>query len=87
MPQSLDYLFSAVREDRMPGGRNSGAVYNLYKVGQNQFFCSFVENYGCQPSEIQPCRNVDVQGIPSVVKCLCPDCTTHFTFSIHQFIV
>jgi hypothetical protein len=23
---------SAVREDRMPGGRNSGAVYNLYKV-------------------------------------------------------
>jgi hypothetical protein len=22
----------AVREDRMPGGRNSGAVYNLYKV-------------------------------------------------------
>lgn len=25
-------MFSAVREDRMPGGRNSGAVYNLYKV-------------------------------------------------------
>lgn len=25
-------LFTAVREDRMPGGRNSGAVYNLYKV-------------------------------------------------------
>lgn len=24
--------FLAVREDRMPGGRNSGAVYNLYKV-------------------------------------------------------
>ncbi len=24
--------FSAVREDRMPGGRNSGAVYNMYKV-------------------------------------------------------
>lgn len=24
--------FPAVREDRMPGGRNSGAVYNLYKV-------------------------------------------------------
>lgn len=24
--------FIAVREDRMPGGRNSGAVYNLYKV-------------------------------------------------------
>ncbi|ODN02805.1 Hormone receptor 4 [Orchesella cincta] len=24
--------FAAVREDRMPGGRNSGAVYNLYKV-------------------------------------------------------
>ena len=23
---------AAVREDRMPGGRNSGAVYNLYKV-------------------------------------------------------
>ncbi|GAB6026608.1 Ligand-binding domain of nuclear hormone receptor [Chamberlinius hualienensis] len=23
---------NAVREDRMPGGRNSGAVYNLYKV-------------------------------------------------------
>lgn len=23
---------TAVREDRMPGGRNSGAVYNLYKV-------------------------------------------------------
>lgn len=27
-----DNLFLAVREDRMPGGRNSGAVYNLYKV-------------------------------------------------------
>ena len=28
-------IFSAVREDRMPGGRNSGAVYNMYpcKVG------------------------------------------------------
>lgn len=28
------YIFfvTAVREDRMPGGRNSGAVYNLYKV-------------------------------------------------------
>lgn len=25
-------MFTAVREDRMPGGRNSGAVYNLYKV-------------------------------------------------------
>jgi hypothetical protein len=25
-------IFLAVREDRMPGGRNSGAVYNLYKV-------------------------------------------------------
>lgn len=24
--------YAAVREDRMPGGRNSGAVYNLYKV-------------------------------------------------------
>lgn len=26
-------VLQAVREDRMPGGRNSGAVYNLYKVG------------------------------------------------------
>lgn len=26
------FLLIAVREDRMPGGRNSGAVYNLYKV-------------------------------------------------------
>ena len=28
-------IFLAVREDRMPGGRNSGAVYNMYpcKVG------------------------------------------------------
>ena len=25
-------MLAAVREDRMPGGRNSGAVYNLYKV-------------------------------------------------------
>lgn len=25
-------MFLAVREDRMPGGRNSGAVYNMYKV-------------------------------------------------------
>ncbi|GFY78978.1 hormone receptor 4 [Trichonephila inaurata madagascariensis] len=25
-------VIAAVREDRMPGGRNSGAVYNLYKV-------------------------------------------------------
>lgn len=28
----LCWFFIAVREDRMPGGRNSGAVYNLYKV-------------------------------------------------------
>lgn len=27
---------TAVREDRMPGGRNSGAVYNLYKVPVSQ---------------------------------------------------
>ena len=26
------FYLTAVREDRMPGGRNSGAVYNLYKV-------------------------------------------------------
>lgn len=26
------FVCAAVREDRMPGGRNSGAVYNLYKV-------------------------------------------------------
>jgi len=26
-------VLAAVREDRMPGGRNSGAVYNMYKVG------------------------------------------------------
>lgn len=25
-------VLAAVREDRMPGGRNSGAVYNLYKI-------------------------------------------------------
>ena len=31
--QILYYIsLSAVREDRMPGGRNSGAVYNMYKV-------------------------------------------------------
>lgn len=33
----------AVREDRMPGGRNSGAVYNLYKVlfiiYSNKIYC------------------------------------------------
>ena len=31
----LILIFPAVREDRMPGGRNSGAVYNMYpcKVG------------------------------------------------------
>lgn len=28
----LNIFLVAVREDRMPGGRNSGAVYNLYKV-------------------------------------------------------
>lgn len=28
----LNIFSTAVREDRMPGGRNSGAVYNLYKV-------------------------------------------------------
>lgn len=28
----LHCIVVAVREDRMPGGRNSGAVYNLYKV-------------------------------------------------------
>ena len=28
----LWFCVAAVREDRMPGGRNSGAVYNLYKV-------------------------------------------------------
>ena len=30
--QFIPFYISAVREDRMPGGRNSGAVYNLYKV-------------------------------------------------------
>ena len=29
---TLFFLPAAVREDRMPGGRNSGAVYNMYKV-------------------------------------------------------
>lgn len=29
---SFSVDLAAVREDRMPGGRNSGAVYNLYKV-------------------------------------------------------
>ncbi|GAB6022536.1 Ligand-binding domain of nuclear hormone receptor, variant 2 [Chamberlinius hualienensis] len=29
---SRGMVLAAVREDRMPGGRNSGAVYNLYKV-------------------------------------------------------
>ena len=28
----LPFTIVAVRDDRMPGGRNSGAVYNLYKV-------------------------------------------------------
>ena len=28
----FDFCFAAVRDDRMPGGRNSGAVYSLYKV-------------------------------------------------------
>ena len=27
-----NFILIAVREDRMPGGRNSGAVYNMYKV-------------------------------------------------------
>ena len=31
-PLFNSFLFLAVREDRMPGGRNSGAVYNMYKV-------------------------------------------------------
>lgn len=31
-------VLQAVREDRMPGGRNSGAVYNLYKVGNPYMF-------------------------------------------------
>lgn len=30
------FYSTAVREDRMPGGRNSGAVYNLYKVPVSQ---------------------------------------------------
>ncbi|CAC5402032.1 NR6AN [Mytilus coruscus] len=30
-------VLSAVREDRMPGGRNSGAVYNLYKVKYKKY--------------------------------------------------
>ena len=32
LEQFISFFISAVREDRMPGGRNSGAVYNLYKV-------------------------------------------------------
>ncbi|CAG5117535.1 unnamed protein product [Candidula unifasciata] len=28
----MGMVLAAVREDRMPGGRNSGAVYNLYKM-------------------------------------------------------
>jgi len=31
------FVLVAVREDRMPGGRNSGAVYNLYKVPVSNF--------------------------------------------------
>lgn len=38
-------IFSAVREDRMPGGRNSGAVYNLYKVKFSFFSWNSVEKY------------------------------------------
>ncbi|CAK9292155.1 unnamed protein product [Gordionus sp. m RMFG-2023] len=30
-------VLAAVREDRMPGGRNSGAVYNLYKVKYKKY--------------------------------------------------
>lgn len=29
---SLSSYFSAVREDRMPGGRNGSAIYHIYKV-------------------------------------------------------
>merc|ERR1719510_1890901 len=35
-------VLAAVREDRMPGGRNSGAVYNMYplKVGPQHKYIS-----------------------------------------------
>jgi hypothetical protein len=32
-------VLEAVREDRMPGGRNGSAIYNLYKVGIPSCFC------------------------------------------------
>ena len=42
-------------------------------------------------NEIQPCRNVHLRRALryvklSPVKCLRPDCATHFTLSIQQFI-
>lgn len=40
------WFFSpAVREDRMPGGRNSGAVYNLYKVIIISLICCKLDSY------------------------------------------
>ena len=29
-------VLEAVREDRMPGGRNGSAIYNLYKVKRRE---------------------------------------------------
>lgn len=66
-------VLAAVREDRMPGGRNSGAVYNMYKVkykkkssngsrsadGKKIGCC---ENCGCRSSASS------VPGLPSPVS-------------------
>jgi hypothetical protein len=42
----------AVREDRMPGGRNSGAVYNLYKVPVNTHITIFLGYHYQADSEL-----------------------------------
>ncbi|KAK2719205.1 hormone receptor 4-like isoform X3 [Artemia franciscana] len=50
-------VLAAVREDRMPGGRNSGAVYNLYKVKYKKHKKSKgSENQSVSPEV--PCRPI-----------------------------
>ena len=51
---TIFFLSPAVREDRMPGGRNSGAVYNMYKVS---FVCLSVR-YSSSFLSFQAERNV-----------------------------
>merc|ERR1719361_1090623 len=59
-------VLAAVREDRMPGGRNSGAVYNMYpcKVGLQHKYKKHKKN----PNSKSPMMKQQVSYLPGMEK-------------------